>query len=104
MKAPMRYTVMAAPNHAGGILACYAHETDGESHKGCLLIADAREHHAGRDAHEQVGEEVGKVPEHACPVILVGPYGAYGGCEVGHKSNHRKEEAHRDYRDDIALR
>lgn len=73
-----------------------AHEAYAECPKGCLFVADAREHVAGGDAHEQVCGKVHQVAEHARPFIGVFPNCAHGGGEVRHERNHGKEEEHCD--------
>ena len=83
-----------------------AGDTDDHGNERSLLVTDPHDHVAGRNTHEEVGQEVHHVTHHAesvRPLVGVAPDGADRRCKVGHERNHRKEEEHGDHRNDGQL-
>ena len=84
---------------AGEVLHEETRGTDGHGDEGRLLVTDAHEHAAGRDTHEEVGQEVHHVTHHAERIgtgVLVFPDSTDGGREIRDERDHREEKEHRD--------
>ena len=95
-----------AAEDTGKGLYAHTYETYSDSHQSRLLVAFLLKEVTCRDAHHRIGNEVGKHTQSTLPVRdieLVLQDVAHGGCQVGDKRNHTKQQDHHDNRNRVVL-
>ena len=83
----------------GHLLNTHADEAHGDGGQRRLLVADAVEHQAGRNAHEGIGDEVGRITQLRHPVRyreLILHDHAQRIRETRYERDHREEREHHD--------
>ena len=88
------------------ILEEYAGEAHCNRGKGSLLISYLFKQYAGRDAHDGVGDEVGRVAQlgHGVGYVeLVLDDDSHRVAQIGHESDHEEQQVHHRYRERIVF-